>query len=163
MPKLAIYVPKEEMRQIEKWRKRINFSQVFMRALAVEIRERSRGARASGDQVAAAADFYKRKLAANCQPLEDAAFQLGSKHVLDCRLSPEQILRINGLADAESLSKDDVAELEGAIGDDKKNIDAAFKKLDLDEQSFPAWRQVAHRGYAKGVAAAWKQVCERMR
>ena len=39
MPKLAIYVPKKAKKEIDRWRKRINFSQMFMRALEGEIRE----------------------------------------------------------------------------------------------------------------------------
>ena len=42
MPKLAIYVPKKAKKEIDRWRKRINFSQVFMRALENEIRELQR-------------------------------------------------------------------------------------------------------------------------
>ena len=37
MPNLAIYVSKKEMRHIDRWRKKINFSRVFMRALGAVI------------------------------------------------------------------------------------------------------------------------------
>ena len=67
MPKLAIYVPKKDMRQIEKWRKKINFSRVFMRALLAEIRERERAGKPSkkGEkQMVEAAAHYRQELVA---------------------------------------------------------------------------------------------------
>ena len=82
MPKLAIYVPKKDMKELDKWRKTINFSQVFMMALMDEIHQRSRTPAAGADQLTAAAQHYRRELAGSASPMVDLGYQLGSRKVL---------------------------------------------------------------------------------
>ena len=162
MPKLAIYIPKEEMRRLEKWRKRINFSRIFMQALEQEIREQTRMADVADGKLVAAAKYYQRKLSESCQPLVDAGFELGTARVLRCRLTPEQIRQLLEISEQDEYSDESVVELEKVIGDDHKRLAKTFQKLGFDEQSFPTWRRMAYRGFVQGVAAAWRQVCERM-
>ena len=166
MPKLAIYVPKKEMRVIEKWRDEINFSQVFMRALMQEISERSRRVRAQRGQVTAAAKYYQRTLSEASQPLVDFGHKLGARHVLQCRLSPELVLRLAAIArprKTDAMQSDDVATIETAIGRDSKCIDDYANQQGYDEQCYPTWRLAVYRGYLGGVGDAWKRVCEKMR
>ncbi len=93
MPKLAIYVPKEEMREIERWRTRLNFSKIFLRAVQREIREQSRDFAADEDDLAKAANHYRRLLADDDATLVDAGHALGVEQVLKCKLTPKQIRR----------------------------------------------------------------------
>lgn len=163
MPKLAIYIPKRDMREIEKWRKKINFSQVFMQALMREIAHRSRSVSADDDKVSAAARHYRKKLASNQQPLVDFGFQSGSDDVLECRLAPETILRLQRIEDSDDPSSADQHEIEKALGDHKAKIADFAAQHQIDESTHPLWRTSICSGYVNGVAAAWKRVCEEMR
>ena len=162
MPKLAIYVPKKDLRVIEKWRKKINFSKVFMRALSDEIRDRSRVVDTDDAKLTAAAEYYRRKLADGSEPLIDFGHQLGSRHVIDCQLSPDSIRQVMKIKESETWQPEDVAAIEETIGDDLQTIDDLLTKNDYDEQSRATWRHVVYRGYLQGVAAAWQRVCEHM-
>lgn len=162
MPKLAIYVPKKDMREIERWRKKINFSQVFMKALLREIRSRSRKVDAGRGKLAAAAEYYRQKLAEDSDSLSDFGYKLGTQHVIECRLDPETIrtlLEIDGLDRAEG---DGLAAVEQAIGSDRKQVDELADRSGFDEQSHPAWRSAVYEGYVAGVGAAWKRICDEM-
>ena len=120
MPKLAIYIPKKDMREIDKWRKKINFSRIFMQALHKEIRELSHEAKSPQDKVAAAARFYKEKLIEKSGDLLEFGNQLGRDKVMECKLSPEVILQIVEIREHDSLDADDTAVIEKALKSDKK-------------------------------------------
>lgn len=159
MPKLAIYVPKKEMRELDKWRKEINFSKVFMQAVMREIRQRSRHVE-DQDKVTAAAAHYKQELALDTGPLEELGFQIGTSHVLDCRLTPEQIRGVVAFKSFDAEQQEQVEIIETTIGSDIGRVDEA---LDAGSKaSRDAWRLVVYGGYVKGVAAAWQRVCEQM-
>lgn len=162
MPKLAIYIPKDEMRVIEKWRKKINFSQVFMRALHEEIRDRSRRVSTDKEKVQAAAVHYKKMLAASDEPLVDAGFRLGSDHTIGCRLDPETVHRVLQIAEKDELTGVDMETIRKALGADTKQIDKLGQQHPIDERLQPRWRFRVYYGYAKGVAAAWKKIGENM-
>lgn len=163
MPKLAIYVPKKAMKEIERWRKRINFSQVFMRALHNEINDRSRILDSDSDQLSAAALHYKRKLSDGSKPLVDYGHQLGSQHVIQCQLSPETIRRILEITDFETVTTEDISAIDQTVGADLKSVDKMRKEQGIDAESHPTWKNEVYRGYVKGVSDAWKQVCEAMK
>ena len=65
MPKLAIYVTKKAKKEIDRWRKTINFSQVFMRALEHEIRGRERSLAADDSELAPAARHYRQQMSSH--------------------------------------------------------------------------------------------------
>lgn len=163
MPKLAIYVPKKQMREIDRWRKKINFSQIFMKALSQEIAERSRDVSAADGELTAAAEFYRNKLAETSGPLIDIGFELGSRQVIDCQLSPEMILRLLKIDDVGTANEDELSALEEAIAPHAGRIDEFRQTHGYDERSYPNWRAVVQTGFLKGVAAAWQRVCERMK
>ena len=163
MPKLAIYVPKKEMKEIERWRKRINFSQVFMRALRREINDRSRVPESEAEQLVVAALHYKRKLSDNSKSLVDYGYRLGSQHVVGCQLTPESIRRILEIADFDSVTADDISAIDEAVGADLASMDKMRKEQGIDAESHPTWKHEVYRGYVKGVLDAWKQVCEAMK
>lgn len=162
MPKLAIYVPKKRMREIERWRKSINFSQVFMKALLTEIRNRSRAIDAAQGKVSAAAAYYRQKLDDAAGPLHDVGYSLGSEHVLACRLEPETIRELLELVDREAFGSQHIERVERALGADRRKIDAWAARNGCDNQKQPAWRSSVYRGYVAGVADAWKKVCEHL-
>jgi hypothetical protein len=162
MPKLAIYVPKKDMREIERWRKRINFSQVFMKALSQEIRDRSRMVEAPEEKVAAAADYYKRKLAEGSASLVDVGYSLGAGHVVECQLAPETIRGLLEIEELDSLTTGDLTAIEAAIGKDKKTVADLLQEQGYSDESHPMWRVAFYQGYVRGVTEAWKQVCEQM-
>jgi len=163
MPKLAIYVPKPAMREIERWRHQINFSQVFMRAITEEIHQRSRAVEGGDEKWAAAAAFYRRKLAENSASLVDFGYQLGGQHILDCRLSPETIRRLLAIEPLDASRQQDWEAIEEAIGSDGSKLEARAQQLGVDDLSHPTWRTAIARGYLAGVAAAWKRVCDQIR
>ncbi|OHB81105.1 MAG: hypothetical protein A2W31_15035 [Planctomycetes bacterium RBG_16_64_10] len=162
MPKLAIYVPKKDMREIEKWRKKINFSRVFMQALRREIADRSRFVEAREEQVAVAAAYYRRRLMEDSARLVDIGYRLGSRHVMDCRLAPETIRRLLEIDDLETAQPEDLVAVEQALGKGIDEVNQLARQHGFDEASHPAWRLAVYRGYLTGVAAAWKRVCEYM-
>lgn len=160
MPKLAIYIPKKDMRAIEKWRKQINFSQVFMRALMQEIRRRS--VAAPNNKLAAAAQYYQSKLAESSDSLIEYGHQMGTSHVLDCGLPPELIRRLLDIRAAGTVRREDFSVIEQAIGTQMIQIQDFAEKSGFDDGSHPTWRSSIYEGYVEGVAAAWKRVCEEM-
>ncbi len=163
VPKLAIYVPKKEMKVIEKWRKQINFSKVFMKALGQEIRERSRIAATDGNRLKAAAQYYRKKMADSSEALVEFGIQIGNRHVIDCRLSPESIHALLKLKEVDAWQPDDTAMLEECISDEMVSINQMLSESGYDEEeSSGSWRNVVYRGYIEGVATAWRQVCEHM-
>lgn len=162
MPKLAIYIAKKDMKTIEKWRKQVNFSKIFMTALDREIRERSRTVTAKQDKLAAAAEHYKARLAKDSGALIDFGYQLGVNDVLECRLATEVITKLLQVEDFEQLSADDVALVKQAIGDHANEIDQFGPTHGYQDQTHPTWRVAVYEGYGKGVAAAWSKVCEQM-
>ena len=162
MPKLAIYVPKQEMREIEKWRKRINFSRVFMRALRAEIRERPRRLETHEDQLTAAARHYKHALTDKAGSLADFGFRLGGEDVLQCRLDAETIHRLVEIDDPDKLSPADVQAIEIAMQPRMQAVHEFARKHGYQQPWEPSLQQAVFRGYVQGVAEAWKKVCQRM-
>ena len=138
MPKLAIYVPKKDWREIEKWRKKINFSRIFMQALTREIQERSRGVKASSDRIAAAADFYRQQLAESSAPLTDFSFKQGSEDVLECRLTPQLIQKVAQIEDQDNLQKADTARDEHAQvkNQNRKHNDLSARQFERRNNGF---------------------------
>lgn len=162
MPKLAIYVPKDEMKLVDKWRKKLNFSQVFMRALQQEIQSRSRVVRAGKDQVAAAAEHYRQQLSQTSQSLVDFAFEVGSEQVLNCQLTAESIQRLLTLAGAEALDESGLELINESLGSERTRVETFLKENHYDEERYPTARREIAKGYLQGVAQAWKKVCERI-
>ena len=162
MPKLAIYVPKKAKKQIEKWRKTINYSQIFMRALESEIHERQRSLEAGSDLLTAAARHYRRRLTESADALLDLGHQLGTRLVLECRFEPETIHRLAELTTRKELSLQDREMIETELGKQADQLIEEAAGLGYHEQSHPGFRADLYRGVVLGVAAAWKQVCEEM-
>ena len=162
MPKLAIYVPKKEMRKIERWRKRLNFSQIFMRALHKEIQEQSRVVKADNDQIAKAAAYYKQMMAESSQSLLDFMHTLGGDQVLSCQHTPADIRRLVDLRDEDSLSQGDERFAMEMYEVDRARIDEFLRENGYNAQAVAATRPEICRAYLQGVATAWEQVCERM-
>lgn len=163
MPKLAIYVPKRDMREIDKWRKKINFSQIFMQALMREIEERSRVVSGSDEKVSRAARHYRSKLEDGHQHLSDFGFRLGSDAVLNCRLSPEIILRLQQVGDVDCPTESDHEAIEQALRGCREQIDEFAQRHKIKDETHPLWRAAITSSYLKGVGAAWKRVCAQMR
>jgi hypothetical protein len=166
MPKLAIYVPKKDMRQIERWRKKINFSRVFMRALMAEIHERERAGKSSkkGEkQMAEAAAHYRQELVAQGSlALDDEAYQLGFNQVVQCHLSAESIRAMLLLQDKDEWAGDERQRVKESLGDGQDRLLAVAREHGFDESSRPVWETSVLRAYTKGVADAWRRVCEEM-
>ena len=162
MPKLAIYVPKKEMKVIEKWRNQINFSKVFMGALRQEIGERTRVVETDEQKLQAAARFYKRELAENSSALLEFGHRLGVRQVMDCKLGPDVIRRLHELRDLDSWKPDELNIIQTSIGAEMSGVDKALNDSGYDESERPTWRLIVFRGYLAGVAAAWQQVCKHM-
>jgi hypothetical protein len=163
MPKLAIYVPKKDMREIEKWRRKINFSQVFMRALGQEIRRQSRKPTAAKDKISAAAAFYRGQLAENSEPLVDFGYQLGTDHVVNCRLTAATIGKLVALKDAEMLDEQQTKLVKKSLGDAHIVVDKFCDDHGFDQRAYPNRQLAVYRGYLAGVADAWQEVCKHMK
>jgi hypothetical protein len=161
MPKLAIYVPKQDMREIERWRKKLNFSQIFMTALRREIQERSRTMEVSGGQLSRAAEFYRKSLEEDSGCLLDAGYQLGVSSVLGCRLTVPSIRSVLMLDAGMPLSAADVEVVCRALGD-ADALNRLAQEHGVQSATDPTWRELICRGFAKGVADTWEKVCERM-
>ncbi len=162
MPKLAIYIAKKDMKVIEKWRKHVNFSKIFMTALDREIRERSRTVTAKQDKLAAAAEHYKSRLAKDSGALIDFGHQLGVDDVLECRLTTEQITKLLHVKDFQQLGGDDSALVKQASAAHASVIEEFGRTHGYLDQTHPTWRSAICEGYCKGVSAAWRKVCEQM-
>jgi hypothetical protein len=164
MPKLAIYVPKKDMKEIDRWRKKINFSRIFMNALAREIRERSRSVEASKDKLAAAAEHYRQQLIENAAPLTDFGYRLGSDQVLNCRIEASAIGQLAAIKDPQALSSDEIQVLEQCLGDaPEKQMEQFCSEKGFDEQSYPVVRRAIYHGFIKGVLDAWREVCQQIK
>lgn len=161
MPKLAIYIPKKDMREIDRWRKKVNFSQIFMTALRKEIRDRSRTVGGSDGQLSKAAEHYRESLDADFGSLIEGGYQLGASDVLDCRLEVQVIRQLLPLSEKEALDGGDVKAVCEAIGD-KSRLEKLAQQQGVENRATPTWRELLCRGYAKGVAEAWEQVCQQM-
>ena len=161
MPKLAIYVPKQEMKKIDRYRKKLNFSKIFMRALSREISELSRGQDVSQDQVVAAAAHYRRQLADDQDQMREVGYQLGSDDVLACRLEPGVIRRLVSAASQDG-GPDPSEIMSELMPDDLARLEESGREQGYDENTLPVWRRYAFEGYVEGVAAAWQQVCRAM-
>lgn len=162
MPKLAIYVPKQEMREIERWRKTLNFSRIFMKALRQEIQRRTQLAGVGGDEVAKAAEHYRQLLADDDHGPEELGHQLGRTHVLECKLTPSEIrsvLRLQGRSDWTEDEEKLVRRLAGG----KNQLSQMATNREWTQQSHPTWEASLLNGYVEGVAAAWERVCEHLR
>ncbi len=162
MPKLAIYIPKKDMKAIEKWRKKINFSKVFMQALLREIRERSRVVDTNEDRLKAAAVHYKKLLNDSSEDLIEFGHKLGSAHLIDCQINAELVQKIIQLKDNDDWTPEEVDIVQNAIGEDLKSIDEFIDQNDYDRPSQATWRKVVFQGYVQGVAVAWQQICDHM-
>lgn len=161
MPKLAIYIPKKDMKDIEQWRTKVNFSQIFMSALRREIRDRLRILEASTEQIAKAADFYRRALAEDFSSLVDVGYELGSHDVLQCKLTTQAIRELLRFQDAENLESQDVEAISAAIGG-AETLDELARSQGLEDRTDEMWREPLCRGYAHGVGDAWGRVCQQM-
>ena len=166
MPKLAIYVPKKDMRQIEKWRKKINFSRVFMRALMAEIRELERAkkpSKKSEKQMAEAAAHYRQELVAQGSvALDDEAYQLGFNQVIQCRLSAESIRAMLPLQQKDEWSSEDHEQVKESLGVDQETLQKVAREQGFDDTSRAVWETSVLRAYVNGITEAWRRVCEEM-
>lgn len=162
MPKLAIYVPKREMKKIDRWRKKLNFSQIFMQALAREI-DRQSQPRAAGARLAAAAAHYGEQLSGDLSHLRAFGIKLGAADVMDCRLTIPEIKAILGLVETDDGKKVIPAQArDGAWKHHKKVISSFGEKQKIDDIHHPGWRRSLHDGYVEGVQSAWDEVCRVM-
>ena len=162
MPKLAIYVSKQDMKSIERWRKRINFSKVFIHAVFEEIRRLERSADTPEDKLAAAADYYRSKLTSSAGPQHDFGFELGAAQVLDCDLEPETIRKLLD-SDSRGVDGGSAKQVLAALGKNAAKVEEYGRQHGLDDKTNPAWRSAVYGGYLDGVAAAWDKVCAHMR
>jgi hypothetical protein len=162
MPKLAIYIPKKDMKLIEKWRKQVNFSKIFMAALDREVKSRSRKVGAKKDKVAMAAAHYKSRLVEDSTVLVDFGYQLGVDDVLECRLETETIDKLLNIAEFDDLKHDDLNLVSGANKGRTKQIDKFGQTHGYQKHSNPTWRHAVYTGYLKGVSDAWSKVCEQL-
>lgn len=163
MPKLAIYVSKKDMKSIDRWRKRINFSKVFIAAVFDEVRRLERAADAPDSQVAAAAEYYRNKMTQSAGPLADCGFQIGAAAVLECKLTPQAIHRLLEIRAGGFEQAQDREQVEQSLACEQRQIEQFAKDHGFVDDSYPRWRDAAYRGYLDGVAAAWEKVCEKMR
>ena len=162
MPKLAIYVPKQEMKKIDRWRKKINFSRVFMQALAREIKRQSQPA-AGNDKLAAAAVHYGQQLSDDLSPVRELGLQLGTADVMDCRLTMPEIQASLRLIESSGGEKGDLEEAgKRALKHHRKKIMAFAEKQRMDDVKHPGWRRNLLDGYVEGVQTAWDEVCRVM-
>lgn len=170
MPKLAIYVPKKQMKVIEKYRKRLNFSQIFMQALEAEIGKQSPGP--GEDRLAKAAAFYKQQMSQREGSVVDYGLDLGRQHVLDCDLSLETLNSLLEIARKDAPSDQDYGEIQAAMGKDWRRCEGfletqgfapADSPSEEDNAAFVAAARELDRGYVRGVAETWQQVSEQMK
>ena len=161
MPKLAIYIRKADMREIDRWRSKINFSKVFIDAVQREIRELSRRVEASDDELAEAAEHYRQAMADDDGGLVELGYRLGTRHVVQCQLPPEQIRDLLVADEDDTASAvDNVAAAMSVTG---VGLEEYGRQHGFLELTHPVWADAFARGYTQGVADAWRKVCERMR
>ena len=162
MPKLAIYVPKKAKKEIDRWRKRINFSQMFMRALEGEIRELQRAVDADDSQLTAAAQHYRRQMVDDREVVVSLGHTEGARLVLECQLDPEAIQTLVKWSEEPELDgkqRDRIAELLGKDGDALRK---SVKTLGYRPETHPGLDNDLFRGVVRGVTDAWGRVCEQM-
>ena len=162
MPKLAIYVPKKAKKEIDRWRNRINFSQMFMRALEGEIRELQRAVDADDSQLATAAQHYRRQMADGREMVVSLGHTEGVRLVLECQLHPEAIRTLVKWSEEPELDgkqRDRIAELLGKDGDALRK---SVKTLGYRPETHPGLDNDLFRGVVRGVTDAWGRVCEQM-
>lgn len=163
MPKLAIYVPKKAKKETDRWRKTINFSQVFMRALETEIRERERSFAAGDDEVANAVRHYRQQMSSRSEPLVSLGHAEGVRLVLECRLDPETIHVIIQWADEADVGNDERARIRECLGKANDGLLKAAEKIGYHSGTHPVLEADLHRGVVRGVVDAWERVCEKMK
>ena len=162
MPKLAIYVPKQAKKEIDRWRKRINFSQVFMRALESEIRELQRAVDADDSQLTAAAQHYRRQMADGREMVVSLGHTEGVRLVLECRLDSEAIQTLAKWSEEPGLDgqqRERIGELLGKNGDALRK---SAKNLGSRPETHPGLETDLFQGVVRGVTDAWGRVCEQM-
>ncbi len=162
MPKLAIYVPKKAKKEIDRWRKRINFSQVFMRALENEIRELQRAIDADDSQLTTAAQHYRRQMAGDRDALVSLGHAEGVRLVLECQLDSDAIhTMVQWSADGDLEIKQCVRVSE-ILGKEVESLVKSAKKMGYRADSHPGLEADLFRGVVRGVTDAWGRVCEQM-
>ncbi|MFP6613927.1 MAG: hypothetical protein VB875_15055 [Pirellulales bacterium] len=162
MPKLAIYIPKKNMKLIEKWRKQVNFSKIFMAALDREVKNRSRKVGTKKEKIAMAAEHYKTRLVEDSTVLVDFGYQLGVDDVLECRLETETINKLLNVSEFDDLATDDIPLVTTANKNRAAQIDQFGQTHGYQDHSNPTWRHAVYTGYLKGVSDAWNKVCEQL-
>jgi len=162
MPKLAIYVPKKAKKAIDRWRKTINFSQVFMRALEREIRERERAAAAEDSQVAIAARHYRQQMSEHSDALVSLGHREGVRLVLECHLEPEPIQEMVSWADRPELGVEERSRVREWLGKSRDSLLKSASNLGYREKTHPGLESDLCRGVVLGVSDAWSRVCEEM-
>ena len=162
MPKLAIYVPKQAKKEIDRWRKRINFSQVFMRALENEIRELERAVEADDSQLTAAAQHYRRQMADDREVAISLGHAEGARLVLECRLDQEAIQTLVKWSEEPELDGQQRGRIGELLDKDGDALRKSAKKLGYRPESHPGLEGDLFRGVVRGVTDAWGRVCEQM-
>ena len=162
MPKLAIYVPKQAKKEIDRWRKRINFSQVFMRALENEIRELERAVEADDSQLTAAAQHYRRQMADDREVVISLGHAEGARLVLECRLDQEAIQTLVKWSEEPELDGQQRGRIGELLDKDGDALRKSAKKLGYRPESHPGLEGDLFRGVVRGVTGAWGRVCEQM-
>ena len=160
MPKLAIYVPKAEMKLVEKWRKRLNFSRIFMKALHAEIerQQAEKGGRrpstTTAAEVAVAAKFYKSQLNEPAESLEQLGKRTAREQILACTLPVDVVQQLTALCDQDVLSPEDMRFIKRQV---EKTPAAADKRLHGNDQKRPDVDAFA-RAYLQGIAKTWQEI-----
>jgi len=166
MPKLAIYIPKKEMKLIDKWRKRLNYSQIFMQALQKEIERIGRSADSSVVQehdrrIADAADYYRPCVAREPVSLGQFAYEMGWNHVMNCQIARDQLHVLVALEGSEELTPAQFRLIKHEVGADLTQVDQFMEENAINARS-QIVREEFGRGYVHGVAEAWRKVAALM-
>ena len=160
MPKLAIYVPKAEMKLVEKWRKRLNFSRIFMQALHAEI-ERQQAKRkghrspSAADDVVRAAEFYQAQLNEPSETLEQLGKRVAREQILSCAVQVDIVQKLVEMCDQDALSAEDMTLIKRQI---EKTFVAADKRLHGTGNKPLA--DAFATAYVQGIAEAWQEISE---
>jgi len=162
MPKLAIYVPKKAKKEIDRWRKRINFSQMFMRALEGEIRELQRAVDADDSQLATAAQHYRRQMADDREVVVSLGHTEGARLVLECQLDPKAIQTLVKWSDESELDGQQRERIGEFLGENRDALRKSAKTLGYRPETHPGLENDLFHGVVRGVTDAWGRVCEQM-
>lgn len=163
MPKLAIYVPKAEMKLIEKWRKRLNYSQIFMKALQEEIRRQRakkestrRKSSAAASDVVRAANFYKSRLNQSDESLDELGKRMAREQVLACSIPVDVVQQLVRLCDKDELTRDDMLLIKRQIEHTSLAADARLNDFDTKSEDMEAFS----RAYLQGTADTWQEITQ---